>query len=185
MIEPGFALPAATRSWTVLKRDGGTTSTLGYCAERNDRREIAHRVVGQLGVGRRRDGVHRRVDEQRVAVRLRLRDRRHAERAAGTGPGLVDDGLADLARHVVEHRARHRVDRAARRERRDQADGLPGRPCWEPGPGRCPRARPRRAARKPRARIGVASSISSLDPWSLARGGRIMRRASSACKRRK
>src|SRR5215204_1397063 len=41
---------------------------------------------------------------------------------------LEHERLADLLRHVIEHRAPQRVERASRRERQDHADRLPGRP---------------------------------------------------------
>src|SRR5262249_13522210 len=69
-------------------------------------------------------------------VRLRLGDRRHAERAAGAGPVLEHEGLPDLPRYVLEHRPAQGVERASRRERQDQADRLLLRPglsqAWAP-----------------------------------------------------
>jgi hypothetical protein len=65
--------------------------------------------------------------EQGVAVRFRLRHARGAHHAAGAGAVFDDEGLAELGRKPVEHRARHEVYGAAGRDRHDRPDG-PRRP---------------------------------------------------------
>ena len=95
-------------------------------AERHDRDEIVHRVVGQLGIERVRAG-ERAVDQDGVAVGRRLRHHVGADRAAGARPVLDHHGLAELLSDLLHHDARDDVARAARAERHDRRDGL-GRP---------------------------------------------------------
>jgi hypothetical protein len=95
--------------------------------QQHDRREIAHRVVGQLGV----DGgicalrTHR-ADQQRVAVRSRLSDRRCAEYAAGAAFIIDDDWLAECGAELRRDDAGYHVDGAARGERHNNLDDLVG-----------------------------------------------------------
>ena len=52
--DPGFALAAATKSWIVLiPLDGETINTFATLAERDDRRKVVCRVIGQVRVDRR------------------------------------------------------------------------------------------------------------------------------------
>ena len=61
--------------------------------------EIAHRVVGHVGVDRRSDRMHLDVGEaERVAVRRRLRHHVGAERAARAGAILHNDRLIERRR---------------------------------------------------------------------------------------
>ena len=63
------------------------------------------------------------MQEQRIAVRLRLRDATGAQRAAGTADILDDDLLAEILRHGFRDEARHRVGRATGRKRHHDSDG--------------------------------------------------------------
>jgi len=47
-----------------------------HTADRADGDEVLSHVVAETGIDRRRDGVRRRIDQQRVAVRIGLRDHR-------------------------------------------------------------------------------------------------------------
>jgi len=61
-------------------------------------------------------------DQQRVAVGRRSRDDLGARDAAGTGPVLDHDLLAECLGHLRADDARHRVGQAARRVRHDHPD---------------------------------------------------------------
>ncbi|MCY1240689.1 hypothetical protein D9M72_535450 [compost metagenome] len=93
----------------------------------NDRREAAHRVVGQVlalqavqeqGRGRRQC--------QRVAVRLGPGHLGGAEDAVGAGLVLEHDRLAEDARGAFRDQASHHFQRRARRIGKHDVDGLVG-----------------------------------------------------------
>ena len=110
-----------------------------------DRGEILVRVVrdlraDQVGIDRHRAG---RADADRVAVGRRLRDRVEADRAAGAGPVLDDDRLAEQLGERRRDQARVQVDGAARGERRDRRGSA-----WRATPVRRLRP-PRPAASRP------------------------------------
>ena len=91
-----------------------------------DGREILLSVERQAFVKRRRDRGAGGVLQDRVAVGRGLGDRIGAKDAAGAGFVFDDHRLADLLRQLHAHEAGQHVDRAARRERHDQADGAVG-----------------------------------------------------------
>ena len=93
-----------------------------HVAERDHAGEIGEHVERQLRARRRRDGVGRGIGQDGVAVGLGLRHRRHADGVAGARAVLDDERLAELRRHLLEHRARHDVGRGAGGERDDHAD---------------------------------------------------------------
>jgi hypothetical protein len=69
------------------------------------------------------------VHQHGVAVRFRLGDLAGRERAAGTGNVGDDDLLAKRRAHRLGDQPRHRIRRAAGRERdheRDRSGGFPG-----------------------------------------------------------
>src|SRR5438045_1186916 len=72
---------------------------------------------------------------QRVAVGVRARDRRSADRAAAAATVLDDQRLSELPAERLEHDAGDNVDRAAGRKRDDHADRLGG-PALRPTHGR-------------------------------------------------
>jgi hypothetical protein len=93
--------------------------------DHGNRREIAHRIVRQLGVERRIDGMGAdRANEQGLAVRRRLG---HGVGTDGTAcpAAIVDhDGRVQcLAEHLREG-SRHNVGRPASRERNNDANLL-------------------------------------------------------------
>ncbi len=87
--------------------------------ERRHARQVALRVVGRVGIGRRRDGVGRRLDQQRVAVGPCAGDGGGADRAARSRLVLDDEGLAELLAELLGDHARHHVGRAAGGQRHD------------------------------------------------------------------
>ena len=90
-----------------------------------DWREIADRVVGQLGIDRHVGAVGaRRADEQRIAVGRRLRRARGTDGAAGAAVILDEHGLPELGADVLRHHSRRDVGAAADRERHDHLYGL-------------------------------------------------------------
>ena len=69
-----------------------------------------------------------RIDQNGVAVRLRLGDQAGADGLRGAGPVLDDDGLPDLLRHLIEYHPRQDVGGAARGQRDDHTHDLLARP---------------------------------------------------------
>ena len=92
--------------------------------QQRDRREVVHEVIRQVLEQQRVDGVDRRRQHQRVAVRRRLRDRVGADRSARPARAVFDDRRP--ARDLIEllHQdAGDAIDRSAGRERHDHGDG--------------------------------------------------------------
>lgn len=87
-----------------------------------DRREIAHRVEGELAV-------HARVDRKRaveahhegVAVRGRARDEFRADVAVGSGPVVHQHLLAEGVRQLLSEDAREHVGGSSRGKGHDHA----------------------------------------------------------------
>ena len=98
--------------------DGFTTMTLGIAHDARDRRDVADEIEIELVVERRVDRVRRNDQEKRVAVRRRTHDRLGGDIAAGAGPVLDDEWLAEPLRQPLTHQARDDVGRAARRQSR-------------------------------------------------------------------
>jgi hypothetical protein len=93
--------------------------------QQHDWREIANRVVRQLGI----DGGVRPLrthgpDQQGVAVGRGLGDRGRAEHAAGSAAVLDDDRPTECLAEPGRDDARHHIDRAARGERHHDLDDL-------------------------------------------------------------
>ncbi len=97
-----------------------------HVAERDDRGEIGH-LETEVRAGRRRHGMGRGIDQDGVAVRLRLGDRAHADGVAGAWAVFHNDRLPELGGELIGDDARHDVARAAGGQRHDDADRL-GRP---------------------------------------------------------
>ena len=95
----------------------------GLAADQRDRREVLDRVERELRVERRADRVGLRREQQRVAVGRRLRDHFAADRRARAGLVLDDDLLAPALAEFLRDHAHRAVDRAAGRERHDDAHG--------------------------------------------------------------
>ena len=74
----------------------------------------------QHRIGQRRD------EQQRVAVRRRARDIGNAERAAGAGAIGDHEGLLEVRREALGHRAQQQVDAAAGRVGDDEIDAALG-----------------------------------------------------------
>jgi hypothetical protein len=84
--------------------------------------EVGHGIVGGAGVEMRHQRMARDIAQQhRVAVRRRLRDIVGGDRAAGAGPVLDHEGLAEGLAELGGETPRDIVLRAARRERADDA----------------------------------------------------------------
>ena len=84
--------------------------------------EILDRIERQLAVEPRHVGQAAVRQQQRVAVGRRFRDRVHADDAAGAAAVVDHDGLAEARGQRRAQHARDGADRAAGRERHDQAD---------------------------------------------------------------
>ncbi len=106
-----------------------------HAADGADRHEILRHVVAQPRIDRGRDRVRRGMHQHGVAVGFGLRRRSRSDRAAGAAAILHHDRLSELPGQLLEHDARHDVDRTARSERDDGADRL-CRPCVGEGAGR-------------------------------------------------
>ena len=123
MKPPGLALAAATRSRSVLKPlAGDTTVTLGELPSEATAAKSCAVSYGEVRIDRGRDRMLRRVDQERIAVRLRARDDGAPIVPPAPPRFSDDDGLAELLRQRVEHDARNDVDGAAGRHRNDGAD---------------------------------------------------------------
>ena len=127
---PGF-LPASIMSLSVLYLVA-VAITNGMLGQRADRGEIFGHVERQVGIGRGHHDVRGGMHQHGVAVRIGLRDLRHAERGAGAAAVLDHEGLADLLADLLEHGAGGDVGCAAGGERHDDLDRLLGRPLLRP-----------------------------------------------------
>jgi len=74
---------------------------------------VAHKIVIQVRIERRVDGIGRHCDEQRVAVRRRPHDKLRADIGAGAGPVFDDERLRQTIGKPLPEQARHDVGRAA------------------------------------------------------------------------
>ena len=96
----------------------------------DDTGEIAHRIERQVAVEAGHRGEPAVRQQQGVAVGARMGRRLHADDAAGAAAIVDHDGGAEVRRQRLAEHARHGIDRAARRERHDEADralGIGGR----------------------------------------------------------
>src|SRR5205823_13907403 len=90
-----------------------------------DRREILDWIVRELRIERGIDPVRRRrTEEQRVAIRRRLRNELGADRSGRTGAVVDDNRLSETVGELLTDRTRDQIERTARGEGRYQADGL-------------------------------------------------------------
>ncbi len=101
-----------------------TTDGEGRRSDLGDRREILEGVVGQAGVDELVERVTARHQDQRVAIRGRLRKRLRGNDAAGART-VINDGLLapDLCQRLAE-RAREYVHRTTRGIRHQDVDRL-------------------------------------------------------------
>jgi len=81
-----------------------------------DRRDVADEIEIELFVERRVDRVSRHHVEKRVAVRQSGHDRFGRDIAAGAGPLLDEERLAQARRKPLPDQPRHKVGRAAAAE---------------------------------------------------------------------
>ena len=78
--------------------------------DQRDRREVLQRVVGHIFHGVRNDRhVAALPAGEGVAIRRRLRGQRQADRAAGAGPVVDDELLAEALAHLLAQQAGKRV----------------------------------------------------------------------------
>src|SRR5690606_18385356 len=91
-----------------------------------DRREIALRIVRELGIDGGRSGERRGVEQQGMAVGRRFRDDGGADRAAGAGAVVDHDLLAPGGDQLRSVHAGEQIGRAARGEGNDDPDRLAG-----------------------------------------------------------
>jgi hypothetical protein len=92
--------------------------------EQNDRRKILDWIVGQRRVEIGADAVRRnRVEEERIAVGVRLGDRRGGDDAAGAAAVADDDRCTQRGAELGADDAGHEVGGAAGRHRDHQLDG--------------------------------------------------------------
>ena len=96
---------------------------VGHVGEQRDRREILHAVERHGGEQRVVHRVHAHgVEQERVAVRRRARDRAGADIAGSAGAVLDHDRLAHRLMQMRCDDARQNVGRAAGRPRHQQRD---------------------------------------------------------------
>ncbi len=122
----GLAAPECDQFLNGLHRQAGRhDKDERRCRHLNNRHEIAHRIVAQLGVHARVGAVRAACPQQKgVAVRRRARDCSGAEAGARATAILNDDRLPQ---HFAEPRpndARDYVDATAGRERHNDLDRL-------------------------------------------------------------
>jgi hypothetical protein len=92
--------------------------------KQNDRRKILDRIEGQSGVEMRADAMRRnRVEEERIAVGVRLGDRRGGDDAAGAAPVADDDRSSQRGAELGADDAGDEVGGDAGRHRDDELDG--------------------------------------------------------------
>ena len=92
--------------------------------QKDDRREILHRVVAEVRIKVRADAVGRDgVEQQRVAVRVGLGDARGRDGAAGAGAIVDDDRLAERVGELRADDPRDEVGRPAGRHRDHELHG--------------------------------------------------------------
>ena len=124
-------LAVATSSPIVFALGGGDHGHVRNRPEGNDGGKVARRIIGHIRIGGGRGRVGGGVDQDRVAVGVRLGDHGGADRAAGAAAVLHHDRLTQLARERIEHDASDDVEGTAGRERNHRPDGL-GRPILRP-----------------------------------------------------
>ena len=116
-ILPGCALASAMNSGSVLSgTDGIHHQNAGAARHGRHRSEVAGIVEVEIVVERRIPGIGRRGEKERVAVRLRLRDRLRREIAAGAWTVLDDELLAQMFRQPLADQAGISVVDAAGRK---------------------------------------------------------------------
>ena len=100
---------------------------LRNCAEFNDRREVLDRIVGQLRIDARIDGMGRHGSEHDgVAIGCGARHIFGADAAAGAGSVVDDHPLADAFRELAGEDSTENIGRASGLERDHQHDRLGG-----------------------------------------------------------
>jgi len=114
--EVGVRLPRRIRAHGEHGRIGGDARN------RLQVRDLVLRLASEDPVGFRQDGERRERHQDRVAVRLGLRDHAHADRAARPRLVLDDDGLSELAREGVGHGPSHGIRDATGRKGHDHRD---------------------------------------------------------------
>jgi hypothetical protein len=105
-----------------LRRHGGVhRHDQRQLRQQDDRQEVLCRIVRQAGVEMRADAVRGdRVQQQRVAVRIRLGDGGRRDRAAGTAPIADDDRLPQCVGELRPDRAGDEIRRPSGRNRHHQ-----------------------------------------------------------------
>ena len=86
---------------------------VGKANDARDRLHLAHEIKGQLVIKRGVDGVGRRDQQQRVAVRRGAEHLLGRDIGAAARPVLDHKGLPELFRQPLPHQARGEVRRAA------------------------------------------------------------------------
>jgi hypothetical protein len=95
-------------------------------ADEADRREILDWIVMHPLLDRRNDGVRHIGEQEGVAVRRGLGSELSAEAAAGAGPIVEDDLLAERFRHPLTDEASEHIRAASSRIGHDERDGMIG-----------------------------------------------------------
>ena len=108
---------------------------VGKADDAGDRDDVAQKVETELVVERGVDGIGRRHQQQRVAVRRGAHDRLGGDIGAAAGPAFHHDRLAEPLRQPLPGEPRGDVGGAARGIADDQAD-RPRRVGLRPGPAR-------------------------------------------------
>ena len=135
-----------------------------HAGHQRDRREILHRIVGQMVVERLVDGERGRGrQQQRVAVGRGPRHLLGAEGGAGARLVLDDDGAGKPGLQLIGDHAAEQIGGAARRIRHDQFDGLARDRPPRPGPA-TPSAKP---ARRQLRRLPLDASTALVLPTAV------------------
>jgi hypothetical protein len=87
-----------------------------------DRRYVADEIETEIFIKRHVDGVRKRGQQQRVAVRRRLSDKFGGDVAARAGPVLDDELLAEPLRQPLRNEARRNIWCNTRRKTDQDAD---------------------------------------------------------------
>ena len=108
----------------LFRECGRNNENVGRRSDERYGLEVALRIVGQLLIKRRIDGKRRhRAHHKRVAVTLGVTHVAHADIAAGTR-AVFHDNRAKYRRNRISNSAGRNVERASRRIRHNDADGI-------------------------------------------------------------
>ena len=121
----GLAFACATNSATVFAgTSGAITMHLRAAREHRHGRKALGEIVAGVRIDHRRDDEARGGDQDRIAVGIGRCRGLGAERGAGAGTIVDDDGLAEPGARVLRRQTRQHVDRRSRRVGHHHLDRL-------------------------------------------------------------